>query len=655
MRRLYMQKNKATGSRGMVATGWLCEKCNFSDIITRFKKSRTSLSRQHHALMCECQTCGTTHKKGTGRSVGWASTESNLERTGQDHSHVNLEHILAKLSNQEKRVDGLILINNLDDPSGYLGLVLGTFIWNDSAGDTRQIAKDVFTAHATDLQRNIIDSVWKESWKRKGWKPLHGKRFKQKVMESSIDIEQVFGMGIILNRRVTDSTFKAIEMIESPEIYIEAALEANHRLAETYADRAISEGNNELAGKYMARAIKGGNYALLGKYVDIKGQDAAELIMEQLGKEKAQVSHWDSWTLQDFYAALGRTGSPEAALFLINDLFCKPSYFNDKNTIFSMGNENSENSVIRAIAALPRYFEESDIVAALVSHMDNYEPLEFLVQHYKEPEENAALFREVMDSSGDYEKTKKFIREATGINSSYYKHYLLKKDSGIRKFLFDDDPALRLMGTSMGKSAELGEELEEYVFAMSFLDPEESVREGATELVKAIGSSKIATPRLENIYTHNSSGYENLERLIGYEDPRFLPMILKYIHDFTELNKKLIATLEKRFPDQGQILETLFQTAMEKAPLPSARNAVMIALDIDKPKSCDWIKDMMKITTGKDRAARKESVNRRLMFIDIFAGIATPEDIPYLQELMKKDRSPRAKRRLTEIMMKTNT
>ena len=64
---------------------------------------------------------------------------------------------------------------------------------------------------------------------------------------------------------------------------------------------------------------------------------------------------------------------------------------------------------------------------------------------------------------------------------------------------------------------------------------------------------------------------------------------------------------------------------------------------------------MMKITTGEDRGARKQSVNRRLMFIDIFAGIATPADNPYLQELMKKDRSPRAKRKLAEIMMQRNT
>ncbi len=63
MRRLYMQKNKATGSRGMVATGWLCEECNFSDLITRFKEDKTSAAH-HPALTCECEVCGTTHDKG---------------------------------------------------------------------------------------------------------------------------------------------------------------------------------------------------------------------------------------------------------------------------------------------------------------------------------------------------------------------------------------------------------------------------------------------------------------------------------------------------------------------------------------------------------------------------------------------------------------
>ena len=143
----------ATGSRGMMATGWLCEQCNFSDIITKFKESRTQTAR-HPALTCECQTCGGIHKKGIDSSC---ITEDEEQIMGK---------ILERLSNPKKQIDGLILINNLDDPSKYLGLVLGTFIWSGSE-DNRQIAKDVFTTHAPDLQKELIDSVWKKSWKRK--------------------------------------------------------------------------------------------------------------------------------------------------------------------------------------------------------------------------------------------------------------------------------------------------------------------------------------------------------------------------------------------------------------------------------------------------------------------------------------------------------
>tara|TARA_B100001971_G_scaffold112248_1_gene103304 strand:- start:1130 stop:2209 length:1080 start_codon:yes stop_codon:yes gene_type:complete len=52
----------------MVAAGWLCEGCNFSDIITQFEKSRT-IPAHHHSLTCECHTCGTFHKKGAGPSI----------------------------------------------------------------------------------------------------------------------------------------------------------------------------------------------------------------------------------------------------------------------------------------------------------------------------------------------------------------------------------------------------------------------------------------------------------------------------------------------------------------------------------------------------------------------------------------------------------
>ena len=38
------------------------------------------------------------------------------------------------------------------------------------------------------------------------------------------------------------------------------------------------------------------------------------------------------------------------------------------------------------------------------------------------------------------------------------------------------------------------------------------------------------------------------------------------------------------------------------------------------------------------------------MFIEVFANIATPDDLPYLQELMKKDRSPWVKRTLAQMI-----
>ena len=842
MRRLYMQKNMATGSRGMMATGWLCEQCNFSDIITKFKESRIETAR-HPALTCECQTCGGIHKKGIDSSY-----------ITEDEEQI-MRNILERLSNPKKQIDGLILINNLDDPSKYLGLVMGTFIWSGS-DDYRQIAKDVFTTHATDLQRELIDSVWKKSWKRKGWRPLHGERFKRKVEERSIDIDQILGIGVILNHRITESTFKTIDMLNSPEIYVDTALKVNPHLTEEYAKRAISEGDNELAVKYLTMAIKGGKHKLLRNYVDIKGQEATEFILEQLEEKKpADDSRW--YQDRHFYDALSRTGAPNAAVVLIEH-FCEDGY--DRDYLLKIGDANSDYPLIRALNVLngKDSFDVQEMLVALVSVMDDYGPIEFLVQHYNDliyeqrardawakyaydgamsfeqfhasytidPEETM-LFSEVI-ASGDYEKTKRFIRETMGINSSYYQHYLLKKDpDGIRKFLFNDEPGLRLMGTSMGKSTDISTELEEYVFAMSFLDTEESVREGATELMKEKGISQ-----LPNIFNSEGAlsfdlptGYgstpmgENLERLIGYEDARFLPIILRHIHEFDDLKEPLVALLEKlnsnrkqtiemlfqiaventsvsdyewrygtnkescnnairtalnvnkqiscelinnamtsgdsrgklekiifmmsfldtdkstregatelvkeiglsqltnifdpeggptfnpsptwisvehqrenlerlidyqdsRFipliikhihefddlkesfvallktlnpdKDKDQIVEMLFQIAIEDAPQTPARNAARMALDINRQKSYDWIRNMMKMTTGKDRGDRKQSVNRRLMFIEVFGEIATPEDIPYLQELMKKDRSPRVKIKLVRMIMDTH-
>ena len=98
----------------------------------------------------------------------------------------------------------------------------------------------------------------------------------------------------------------------------------------------------------------------------------------------------------------------------------------------------------------------------------------------------------------------------------------------------------------------------------------------------------------------------------------------------------------------------LFDFAIEKAPEACARNAIMRALAIE-PKTYERIKDMTKMRTGKERTKRKKAVNARLMFIEIFATKATAKDLPHIQELMKKDRSPRVKRKFAELIMKINT
>jgi hypothetical protein len=129
-----------------------------------------------------------------------------------------------------------------------------------------------------------------------------------------------------------------------------------------------------------------------------------------------------------------------------------------------------------------------------------------------------------------------------------------------------------------------------------------------------------------------------------------VPIILKHIGEFEGLNLPFIVLLETFNPDKNQNFEMLFQLAIEEAPQPLARNAAMIALDIDRQEARDRIRAMMLMTTGKERVDRKQSVNRRLMFIEIFATIATPDDLLYLQELMKKDRSPRVKRILARMI-----
>ena len=652
MRRLYMQKNKATGSRGMVATGWLCEECNFSDLITRFKEDKTSAAH-HPALMCECEVCGTAHDKGLV--------------TGDEK--IDIAHILKK-----SPIDRLILINNLEEASKYQGLVLGTFIWD--TGESQQVAKAVYLRHATNLQREVIDSIWNNNWRRKGWQPiLQGKRFKKKVQESSIDFEQILGMGVILNQRVTDSTFDAIGMIKSPGIYVDAAIESgNSQLAEAYAEKVRDEGDSEVAAKYMHVAIKGGNTELLEEYVKIKGQEAVALIIELIDQNRWRLDEsqynygYTGNQVRLYYEALSKTGSPEAALFLIKDSFKQGLH----SEIRQIGDKNSKDPLISAIGTLPASrWEQSEMVAALVANMDDYGPLEFLLDgRYNEPEE-AARLKEVMASPGDYEKTRMFIGEAAGFNSIHYKNYLLKKDpDGIRKFLFNDDPGLRLMGTSMGKSKELDTEIKEFVFMMSFLDPEESVREGAADLVKE-GISQIAgidsKELIDIIFPWGpvsnwrgapppsrdlSKRKEFLERLIYYEDKQFLPLILEHVQPGSKTNTKLGLFL-KSF-DKNETVDMLFDFAIEKAPEACARNAIMRALAIE-PKTYERIKDMTKMRTGKERTKRKKAVNARLMFIEIFATKATAKDLPHIQELMKKDRSPRVKRKFAELIMKINT
>ena len=808
MRRLYMQKNIATGSRGMVATGWFCEHCKFSDIISNFKESIEDISL-HPSLTCKCEACGGVHKK-------------NSDIVNEDEN-VLMSDILKKLSGfvdstfvPEKQIEGLIMINNTENASKYLGLVMGVFLCGSNE-ENQQIAKNVFKANANHIQKDLIDSVWKKSWKRKGWEPLHSNRFKKKIEDSSIDINQILGMGIILKHRITESTFKTIDLLDTPEIYINAALKFNPHLTEEYAKRAINEKEKKTALKYLVMAIKGGKYDLLKNYADLKGKEATDFILEQL-KNKSK----DSYD-EPFYEALSRTGDPKAALLLVKR-FCEIQNYSDRNCLLKIGNANSDDPLIKALAALQdanSYFDVTDMITILITEMDDYKPIEFLLQHYKKPEEMALLFKEVIESSGDYEVTKKFILGAKGINSRFYKSYLLKKDpSGVRKFLFNDDSALRLMGLSMAESLDLDTELEEYIFAMSFLDSEETIRDGASELIKEkglekltnifnssgdlsfklpygiealekligfednrflpiilnhdklndveekvigllkklnpnnkqtiemlfqiaieksgksynraynqapkniikialnldtklscsiISNMKIEADVFENImglifqmsFTHSeestrkgatklvenvgvskikeifgdgeetfnywwasknwngntpfseSRQLENLKRLIDYDDARFIPLIMKHTHvnGFNDLEKPFLACLKKFNPNKNDLVEMLFEIALEDAPQDKARNAVMMALKIDKQESYDNIRKQMKMVTGKDRSERKQSVNRRLMFITVFREIAMPNDIPYLRELMKKDRSPRVKKKLSQIII----
>jgi len=693
MKRLYMQKNKINGTRGMVASGWLCEGCNFSDIIAQFKDSKPN-HVEHSVLTCECQTCGSKHKKMAKRNFLHRLGPSVLDvATGANaNNEANVYKILEEFtigSPETRMLDGLIVINNMEKTSRYLGIILGIFIWHKYprhgyfSQEIGQIAKSIYLKHATDLQTQIIESLWKESWRSKGWRPILSKKFHKRINECGLDLDQILGMGIIMNKKVTESTLQAIETMKTPDKYINISIEGgNGQLAGAYSKKAVEEGDNEMAAKYMLWAIKGGNKELLEDYVKIKGQEAATDIIEHIEENWSLEERRETWGhdytygKREYYDALSMTKSPEAALFLIKVSFKE----NLQNQIKQIGDKDSDVPVIRAIATLPDSFDQSDIVATLITNMDDYGSIQFLLDVYKEPKEAVRLLKEVMYSPGDYEKTKRFFREATGFNSVYYKNYLLKKDpDGIRKFLFNDDPELRLKGISMGKAEELDTEIKEFVFMMSFLDPEESVRESAAKLVKVIGVPQITDilesnesfvntifpiqPETWGLMASGSYGYssskdfskreEFLERLIYYEDKQFLPIILEYIQTGSEIDNKLDSLL-KSF-DKNETVEMLLELSIEKAPDACATNAAMKALSLDKQKTYSKIRDLIQMETGKKRTERKQAVDRRLMFIDIFAEKATVDDLTHIQELMKKDRSPRVKRRFAKLMMNIDT
>ena len=684
MRRLYVQKNKITGSRGMVSAGWLCENCGFSDIITMYRGSETD-SAHEHALSCACQVCGTTHHRGPG--------------VGLEIKEIDFNQILEKLSrhNAQERIECLLQINGLEDPSEYLGLVLGVFIW-DSRGDVRQIAKAVYMTSASHSQREIINVVWKERWRSERLKPfLSSKRFMKRANENLIDLEQLLGLGLILNPY--RSAGRAIlEMMEFPEAYLDIAIEkgrydlaedyarkaahdGNYRPAEKYQDlaekqvfraieagncdlaveytrKAIREGKNELAEIYALKSIEGENYDIATEYVELKGPEATGLLVEHFGR----ASKRDAVQLCE---ALVKTRAPEAARVLLVSLFEGKLAIGNVSEI---GDENSEDPLIMAMAVLSGFSHSinlSRLLVELLARMDDARPLEFILDYYTEPEEKVRLFREVLESPSDKKKIGRYIRKAAGISSRTYKDYLLNKEpAGVRKFLLSDDPALRLMGVSMAKSLDLEDEMREFVFVMSLSDPDESVREAVTELVKGIDTSRIryifdseGNPTFDYRLARPAAPHrkEILERLIGYGDPRFLTIIIDHIEEFPELHDNFRSLLESLYSKEDQIIDTLLGLAAEKAPHPSARTAVMRAWDLNELGTRAKVKEMMKTTKVGKRTERKQAVNRRMMFIDIFGQTANAEDLPYIQELMKMDRSPRAKRKFEELILSINT
>lgn len=564
MRRLYMQKNKPNGTRGMAAMGWLCEGCNFSDLINQFKKP--SPTNQHPDLFHDCNECGTTHMHG-----------SRHEQSTTNPRRASLDYIVKLLGKNPK--EGLILINNLDNPSEYLGLVFGIILGNPDQYIV-SIAKSVFTTHGSYLQnQNLFALDFRKHAHAKENSLLWLDKFKEKAIEISLDINQIYGTWLIWNPNITDFTFDVIKILESSKIYTAVALKNNTLLAKEYVNRALSTGDDELALEWMIHIIKQGDCDFIEKYVTMKGRDATKLIMEQL--DRTTKDNLNSENINHYFNALLKSeGAFELFLILMNYTLqvdtrhpdyqasvpiTQGPYLNQRATplwacistyIPKLGNMNSENPLLKSIAIISESrnwssLTDSEIVAALLYLIpNNYEYSSrlytFLRKNYSPKNKDihklfiAAISQlESSDTVDSKEEVRSFLSTAFGHYSNFYKTCLLQRETpGIEKFLFSDDPTMRRMGISMGKSTELEPTIQEYLLSMSFLDTDYEVREAAADLVKI---SQIRTTSLLNIInqTKNSAGHyrssrlifdlEALKRIIDYTDSRLLTIILDHI------------------------------------------------------------------------------------------------------------------------------
>ena len=82
-----------------------------------------------------------------------------------------------------------------------------------------------------------------------------------------------------------------------------------------------------------------------------------------------------------------------------------------------------------------------------------------------------------------------------------------------------------------------------------------------------------------------------------------------------------------------------------------AKKALAIASAINEQKAQNLIKNGMR-WRKVERTERKKSVNGRLTFVDMFSSSATTDDVPFILELLKKDRSPRIRKELAKLLMR---